>query len=51
LSLKGEFWDRLERALDLSKIVSEPEKNEFPLGARAHQGFKRHTDIIHSKLS
>jgi coenzyme F420-reducing hydrogenase gamma subunit len=26
---KGEFWDRLERALDLSKNVSEPVKNDL----------------------
>jgi hypothetical protein len=32
LSPKGEFWDRLERALDLSKNVSEPAKNDFRLG-------------------
>jgi hypothetical protein len=29
LSLKGEFWNRLERALDLSKNVSEPAKNDL----------------------
>jgi hypothetical protein len=29
LSPKGEFWDRLERALDLSKNVSEPAKNDL----------------------
>jgi hypothetical protein len=32
LSPKGEFWNRLERALDLSKNVSEPAKNDFRLG-------------------
>jgi hypothetical protein len=26
---KGEFWNRLERALDLSKNVSEPAKNDL----------------------
>jgi hypothetical protein len=26
--LEGEFWNRLERALDLSKNVSEPAKND-----------------------
>jgi hypothetical protein len=31
LSPKGEFWNRLERALDLSKNVSEPAKNNFRL--------------------
>jgi hypothetical protein len=31
---KGEFWNRLERALDLSKNVSEPAKNDFRLGNR-----------------
>jgi hypothetical protein len=25
----GEFWNRLERALDLSKNVSEPAKNDL----------------------
>jgi len=30
--LEGEFWNRLERALDLSKNVSEPAKNDFLLG-------------------
>jgi hypothetical protein len=29
LSPKGEFWNRLERALDLSKNVSEPAKNDL----------------------
>jgi hypothetical protein len=29
LSPKGEFWDRLERAIDLSKNVSEPAKNDL----------------------
>jgi hypothetical protein len=29
LSPKGEFWNRLKRALDLSKNVSEPAKNDF----------------------
>jgi hypothetical protein len=29
LSPKGEFWNRLERTLDLSKNVSEPEKNDL----------------------
>jgi hypothetical protein len=29
LSPKGEFWDRLKRALDLSKNVSEPAKNDL----------------------
>jgi hypothetical protein len=33
LSPEGEFWDRLERALDLSKNVSEPAKNDFHLGS------------------
>jgi hypothetical protein len=32
LSPKGEFWNRLERVLDLSKNVSEPAKNDFRLG-------------------
>jgi hypothetical protein len=32
LSPKGEFWNRLERALDLSTNVSEPAKNDFRLG-------------------
>jgi hypothetical protein len=32
LSPLGEFWNRLERALDLSKNVSEPAKNDFRLG-------------------
>jgi hypothetical protein len=32
LSPKGEFWNRLERALDLLKNVSEPAKNDFHLG-------------------
>jgi hypothetical protein len=26
---KGEFWNRLERALDLSKNVLEPAKNDL----------------------
>jgi hypothetical protein len=29
LNPKGEFWNRLERALDLSKNVSEPAKNDL----------------------
>jgi hypothetical protein len=29
LSPKGEFWNRLERVLDLSKNVSEPAKNDL----------------------
>jgi len=29
LSPKGEFWNRLERALDLSINVSEPAKNDL----------------------
>jgi hypothetical protein len=29
LSPKGEFWNRLERALDVSKNVSEPAKNNL----------------------
>jgi hypothetical protein len=29
LSPKGEFWNHLERALDLSKNVSEPAKNDL----------------------
>jgi hypothetical protein len=29
LSPKGEFWNRLERTLDLSKNVSEPAKNDL----------------------
>jgi hypothetical protein len=29
LSPKGEFWNRLEQALDLSKNVSEPAKNDL----------------------
>jgi len=37
LSPKGEFWNRLERALDLSKNVSEPAKNDLgnsPFGCK-----------------
>jgi len=29
LSPNGEFWNRLEQALDLSKNVSEPAKNDL----------------------
>jgi hypothetical protein len=29
LGPRGEFWNRLERALDLSKNVSEPAKNDL----------------------
>jgi hypothetical protein len=29
LNLKGEFWDRLKRASDLSKNVSESAKNDL----------------------
>jgi hypothetical protein len=32
LSSKSEFWNRLERALDLSKNVSEPAKKDVRLG-------------------
>jgi hypothetical protein len=29
LGPKGEFWNRLERAIDLSKNVSEPAKSDL----------------------
>jgi hypothetical protein len=29
MSPKGEFWNRLKRALDLSKNVSEPAKSDL----------------------
>jgi hypothetical protein len=51
LSPKGEFWNRLERALDLSKNVSEPAKNDL-----GNNPFKRspkkkqaHTEIVSLK--
>jgi hypothetical protein len=31
LEPEGRVWGRLEQALDLSKNVSEPAKNDFPL--------------------
>jgi hypothetical protein len=44
LSPKGEFWNRLERALDLSKNVSEPAKNDLgnsPFNIDLYFFFKR----------
>jgi hypothetical protein len=37
---KGEFWNRLERALDLSKNVSEPAKNDLDNSPLIRSGFK-----------
>jgi hypothetical protein len=47
LSPKGEFWNLLERALDLSKNVSEPAKND--LGISSLRGY--HISLIFMQYS
>jgi hypothetical protein len=48
LSPLGEFWNRLERALDLSKNVSEPAKND--LGNSPSKSEGRSTNNHQSKV-